>query len=330
MRYGLALPQYDFSLAGSPAGWPDIAGWAQRAEALGFNSVWLSDHLFYDLSRYGGPAGERAVLDCFTGLGALSASTTTVRLGALVVCNDLRNPAVLAKMAATVDVLSGGRFTLGLGAGWFEPEYRAAGIPFGSPGERVDRLSEAVQIIRTLLSEGEAEFEGRHYRIEGARCLPGPVQDPLPIFIGGRGDRVAALAGRLSDGFNSAWAWEPDDFAERVSIVNRAAERAGRDPSAVAKTVGLYALGARTQTLAEQRWRRYVDAGPPGRPEHRSFPLWARDKLAGTYSEIAAKIGRFEQMGVNEIILSFGSIPFQVCDPEAVDEFMEEVVPLVG
>ncbi len=330
MQYGLALPQYDFSLAGSPVGWPELAGWAQRAEALGFNSVWLSDHLFYDLSRYGGPAGERKVVDCFTGLSALGACTTTVRLGALVVCNDLRNPAVLAKMAATVDVLSGGRFTLGLGAGWFEPEYRAAGIPFGSPAERVDRLSEAVRIIRSLLSEGEVKFDGRHYRLDGALCLPRPIQDPLPIFIGGRGDRVASLAGRLSDGFNSAWAWEPDDFADRVSIVNRSAERAGRDPLEVAKTVGLYALPARTQALAEQRWQRYTAAGPAGRPEHLSFPLWARDKLAGTYREIATKIDRFAQIGVTEIILSFGSIPFQVCDPDAVDEFMAEVVPLVG
>ncbi len=330
MRFGLALPQYDFSLpAEGPIRWPSVLEWAQRAEALGFSSVWLSDHLFYDLARYGGPSGRQRALECFTGLGALSAATSRVRLGTLVACNDFRNPAVLAKMVSTLDVLSGGRMELGLGAGWFEAEYRAAGIPFDSHRTRVDRLSESVVIVRALLARGRINFEGTHYRVENARCLPPPVQPKLPVFVGGSGDRIARLAGRHADGFNSAWAWTPEAFAGRVELVNRAASRAGRDPSEVRKTVGLYTLPGRTEREVAARWRRYVECGPSGRPEHAFYEWWAQDKLAGTYDQLAERIRRFEEIGVTEMILTFGSLPFQICDPEAVDEFVEEVAPLV-
>jgi probable F420-dependent oxidoreductase len=330
LRFGLALPQYDFSLpAEGPIRWPSVLGWAQRAEALGFSSVWLSDHLFYDLGRYGGSSGRQRALECFTGLGALSAATSRVRLGTLVACNDFRNPAVLAKMVSTLDVLSGGRVELGLGAGWYEAEYRAAGIPFRSHRTRVGHLSEAVQIVRGMLSQGRLSFDGRHYRLEDARCLPPPGQPRLPVFVGGRGDRIARLAGRHADGFNSVWAWEPEAFAQRVELVNHAAADAGRDPSEVRKTVGLYTLPGRTEREISARWQRYVACGPSGRPEHAFYRRWAQDKLAGTYDQMAERIRRFEEVGVTEMILTFGSLPFQICDPEAVDEFVEEVAPLV-
>ena len=330
MQFGLALPQYDYSLpSNGKIRWQAVADWAVKAEDLGFRSVWLSDHLFYDLSRYGGPAGPQKGVECFTGLAALAVATKRVRLGALVACNDLRNPAVLAKMAATIDILSGGRLDLGMGAGWFQAEYRAAGIPFDPPAVRVERLSEALQIVRGLLDKGVLSFEGKHYRLEEARCFPKPVQDKLPVFVGGQGDRVARLAGRYADGFNSAWAWEPDDFAGRIDLVDRAARTAGRDPSQVAKTVGLYVLPGKTTADVERRWERYLACSPPGRPELLSFPIWAEDKLAGTYGEIAEKILQFKAVGVTEIILTFGSIPFQICEEEAVAEFMQETAPLV-
>ncbi len=330
LRFGLALPQYDYSLPdNAPIRWTSVVDWAVRAESLGFHSVWLSDHLFYDLARYGGPAGPQQGVECFTGLAGLSAVTGRLRLGTLVACNDLRSPALVAKMAATLDVLSGGRVDLGLGAGWFEPEYRAAGIPFERPGVRIRRLGEAVRIIRELLARGELDFEGSHYRLEGARCLPRPVQARLPVFVGGHGDRVARLAGRHADGFNSAWAWEPQDLADRIQLVNRTAEAAGRDPSDVNKTVGLYTLPGRTDRDVSERWSRYVRCSPSGRGLL-SFPIWARDKLAGTHMQLTDRIRKFEDLGVSEIVLTFGSIPFQVCDPEAVDEFMEEVAPLVA
>ena len=330
MRFGLALPQYDYSLPSEDSiSWQSVVDWAVRAEKLGFSSVWLSDHLFYDLTRYGGPSGEQRGVECFTGLSAVAAATSRVRMGSLVACNDFRNPALLAKVAATLDVLSGGRLDLGMGAGWFEAEYRAAGIPFETAAVRVGRLGEAIQIVRGLLDTGQMNFSGDYYRIDGAYCLPRPVQERVPVFIGGAGDRIARTAGRYADWFNSAWAWEPEDFAGRIRAVDRAAERAGRDPADISKTVGLYALPGATRGAVERRWQHYVSCSPPGRPEHISYALWAEDKLAGTYEQIAGRIRRFEALGVPEIILTFGSIPFQICDPEAVEEFMGEVAPLV-
>lgn len=299
-----------------------------RAERLGFHSVWLSDHLFYDLGRYGGPPQVQGAFECLTGLAALSLATSRVRLGSLVICNDLRHPALLAKAASTVDVLSGGRLELGMGAGWFEPEYRAAGIPFDPPGVRIGRLAEAVRIVRALLDGEEAVFAGRHYRLDGARCLPRPAQARVPITLGGSGGRIARLAGRLADGFNSAWSWTPSGFGRVVREVDRAAARAGRDPGAVAKTVGLYALPAASRRDAGARWRRYA----AGSPSVRALPpleIWSAGKLVGEYAAIAETIRRFAETGVSEIVLTFGSIPFQIADPEAVDEFMEEVAPLV-
>lgn len=307
-----------------------MVNWAVRAEELGFSSVWLSDHLFYDLGRYGGAQGAQRGVECFTGLAALSGATSRIRLGSLVACNDLRSPAVLAKMAATIDVVSGGRMQLGMGAGWFEAEYRAAGIPFDPPAVRVQRLGEALQILRGLLGTGRLTFNGNHYRLQDARCLPGPIQPRLPVFVGGSGDAVARLAGRYADGFNSAWAWEPEELADLNAVVDRAAEKAGRDPAEVVKTLGLYALPGRTEAAVRRRWERYVACSPAGRPEMRSLPMWAEGKLVGTRSQMADRIGRFEALGIDEIILTFGSIPFQICDPDAVAEFMEEVGPLVG
>ena len=130
MRFGLALPQYDFSLPG-PAGidWSFVRDWAHHAEALGFDSVWISDHLFLDVARYGGPDQPRGAMECLGTLAALGAATSRLRLGTLVVCNDLRPPAIVAKTAANIDVISGGRLELGIGAGWYERDFKAAGVP---------------------------------------------------------------------------------------------------------------------------------------------------------------------------------------------------------
>src|SRR5437660_5435364 len=148
MDIGLALPQFDFSVPGEqPLRWATVRHWATRAEALGFHSVWLADHLFFSIEKYGGPRREHGGFDPVVVLGALARATSRVRLGTLVLCAQLRPPAVLAKALATVDVVSNGRLTVGLGAGWYEPEYVAAGIAFERPGVRLAQLAEVVQIV---------------------------------------------------------------------------------------------------------------------------------------------------------------------------------------
>lgn len=189
MRLGLALPHYDTSLAGGRASWEGVERIARLAERTGFDSVWVSDHLFLDWAKYGGPDDAQGSLECWTTMAALAAATERMRVGSLTTCNDFRNPALLAKMASTLDVLSGGRLEVGLGAGWYEPEYRAAGIDFDPPATRIRRLGEAVEIVQRLLTGEELTFKGDHYTIDGAICRPRPVQDPRPrVWVGGKGD----------------------------------------------------------------------------------------------------------------------------------------------
>lgn len=326
MRIGLALPQYDFSLPDGIS-WPAVRDWAVRAEELGFDSVWLSDHLFFEISRYGGPAGPRATMECFTTLAACAAATSRIRVGSLVACNDLRPPSLVAKIAATLDVLSNGRLEIGLGAGWFEAEFREAGLEFRPAGERIARLAEAVQIVAGMLAEEAFSFEGRFYRVRDAFNLPRPVQNPRPpVWVGGKGDKITSVAGRFADGYNSVWAWTPEAYAGRIEVLERASAEAGRDPGSVRRSVGLYCLPGEDRRGLQARWARYVEAAL-GAIELDGLDAWREDKLSGTPQEIFDRISQFEALGVEEVILGFGALPFQIADPTAVEWFAAEVLP---
>src|ERR687892_877490 len=206
MRLGLALPHYDTSYAGRTVSWSAVRDAALLAERAGFSSVWVSDPLFLDWGKYGGPSTVQGALECWTTLSALAAVTERVRLGSLTLCNDLRNPALVAKMAATLDRLSGGRLDLGMGAGWYEPEFRAAGIPFDPPGTRIRRLGEAAEIVTRLLAGEELIFKGRYYTIAGALARPGPVQEPRPpLWIGGKGGPLPETAAPRPGGGEHSW-----------------------------------------------------------------------------------------------------------------------------
>lgn len=327
MRFGIALPQYDYSLPGEQRiDWPGVRDWAKRAEELGFDSAWVSDHLFSDVSKYGGPSGAWGVMECFTTLAAVAATTEKIRLGSLVACNDLRSPALLAKMVATLDALSKGRIEVGIGAGWFEPEYQAAGIPFDPPGVRIKRLGEAVQIVKGMLSSESFSFTGSYYKVKEAWNLPRSVQSPRPtVWVGGKGDRVAATAGRYADGYNAAWAWTPESYGDRIHRLEEGARAGGRDPSSVRKSVGLYCLPGSNRAEVEKRWQKYVEAGRGVFPGT-DFAEWKIDKLCGTPEEILRRIDEFSRLGVEEVILSFGILPFTIADREAVELFAQEVI----
>ncbi len=266
MDVGLALPQYDFSIPGeSPLRWETLLGWAERAEALGFGSVWLSDHLFLDISRYGAPPGDHGCFDALVALAAIARRTTKVRLGTLALCVPLRPATVLAKALATLDVISGGRLIAGLGAGWYEPELAAAGRTLERPGVRLARLAEAVQVVRGMFGGGPFTFEGTYERANGARCNPRPVQRPAPpIWVAGKGERLVELAGAHADGWNTAWIWTREDWKQRAALLDAACERAGRDPSSVTRSLGLYALAGEDEADLARRFRRLQELSPAG------------------------------------------------------------------
>ena len=182
------------------AGWryAELSALAREAERAGFESFWVSDHFF---GGEGFP--DRDCLEAWTLLAALARDTKTIRLGCLVAAAQYRNPALLAKIAAGVDQLSGGRLEFGIGAGWKENEYRAYGYEFASAGDRVTQLREVLEICRRLWTEERATYRGRHYRIEDAVCSPKPAQRPhMPVWVGGNGPRVMRTAARYADGFD--------------------------------------------------------------------------------------------------------------------------------
>ncbi len=336
MRLGLALPHYDTSLAGQPVSWDAVARVASKAEQSGFDSLWVSDHFFLDWSKYGGPDSVQGSLECWTTMSALASLTSRVRIGSLVLCNDFRYPGLVAKMAATLDLLSGGRLDLGLGAGWYEPEYRAAGIPFDRARERIERVGEAVEIITRLLSGEELTFKGEHYTIDGAICRPLGAQKPRPpVWIGGKGDRTLDVVARVADGWNFSWLGPFDAYRERSQRVDEACGRNGRDPKTLRRSVGAYILAGSDDADTERRFERLIERTPPGVMQSASgtpgvsWDEFRRERIAGPATEVAEQLSKLVDLGVEEVIVSLGVMPFQLADEEDVELVGSELAPLL-
>jgi alkanesulfonate monooxygenase SsuD/methylene tetrahydromethanopterin reductase-like flavin-dependent oxidoreductase (luciferase family) len=332
MRLGLALPHYDTSYRGEPVSWDAVCRVARLAESAGFDSVWVSDHLFLDWSKYGGPSDPQGSLECWTTLSALAASTSTIRLGSLTLCNDLRSPALLAKMAASLGLLSGGRLEVGMGAGWYEPEYRAAGIELDPPGVRIRRLGDAVEIVVRLLDGEEVTFKSESYTIDGAVCRPFPQPRPR-VWVGGKGDLLLRTTAKVADGWNYSWLGSLDDYAERSRVADRACEEAGRDPSTLARSVGAYVLAGTSDADVQRRYERLVERTPPGvlsGPSGTGAVSWdefRKARVAGTVDEVAERLASLGDLGVEEIIVSIGVLPFQLADEEDVELIGAEIAP---
>jgi probable F420-dependent oxidoreductase len=239
LKVGLIVPSFEGEFAGGTARWSDFEDIACLAEEVGFDSLWVTDHLLFRA-----PDGRTSGMwEGWSLLTALAAITHRVEIGSFVMCTGFRNPALLAKMAATVDEISGGRFILGLGAGWNEPEYRAFGYPFD---HRVDRFEEALQIICPLLREGYVDFAGAYYRARDCALRPrGPRSTGPPIMIGTAGPRMLRLTARYADLWNVMFTAEHGtrNRLDRVPVVRAAVDAAclaeGRDPATLARSTGV-------------------------------------------------------------------------------------------
>lgn len=328
MRFGLSLPHYDFSLPGvRPIGFDALAQHAARAEELGFDSVWVSDHFFYSLARYGAGAELRGSLEPLTALAGLALRTERVRLGTLVLGASFRHPSVLAKSATTIDLLSNGRLDLGLGAGWYREEFEAFGYPFGDVGERFAALEEAVEVLDGLLPGGPVTLEAGRVRLVEAYNRPVPAQRPRPpIWVGAKGgDRALRLVARHADGWNSVWRWTPEAYGERMTRARQLAERAGRDPATVRFSVGLYAIVGEDERDLRARWDAMA-AWLPGVLEGQTIDAWRADALVGTVEQVRERVAAFEALGVEEVVIAPAPLPFAIPDPSMVDLLAREVV----
>jgi alkanesulfonate monooxygenase SsuD/methylene tetrahydromethanopterin reductase-like flavin-dependent oxidoreductase (luciferase family) len=310
VHVGVALPQYESSLPGErPPRFATVARWAQRAEELGFDSVWLSDHVVFDLARYGGPGEPVHALEPLAALAALARCTTHVRLGTLVLCAALRPTSVLAKALATLDVLSGGRLDVGIGAGNYEPDFAAIGRSLPSPGARVMQLREMLVELTDLLAGGSVAASAPG--VTGGVLDPRPHQQPRPpVFVGGRGDRVLRTAVELADGWNTVWVWAPEQYSERLAVVDAACDAFGRDPASFSRSLGLYALAGEDERDLHRRFDRLAADSPPGILDGVGLGQWRQGRLVGTVQQISEQCESWAALGVDTLVVNPGAAPF--------------------
>ena len=279
--------------------WTDLRAAGLAVEDAGWDSLWIDDHLLAD---EGDPTDPK--LEGWTTLAALAVLTTRVRLGLLVAANTFRSPGLTAKLATTLDHLSGGRAVLGIGGGWFGREHEAFGIDFGAGfGERLDRLDEAVGLIRRLLDGEVVTHEGRFYRMDGAVCEPRPVQARLPILIGGSGPtktlRTTARFADLWNGYGS-----PERIAAVSDVLRERCEEVARSYTDIERTVTVHAVVRDTATEAETAWAVIAERhGLEGRVAADGTDRGLT--FGGSPAAFAAFVERYREIGVGEVIVVF-------------------------
>jgi alkanesulfonate monooxygenase SsuD/methylene tetrahydromethanopterin reductase-like flavin-dependent oxidoreductase (luciferase family) len=294
MRIGIQLPEVEYS-----ARWADLRDIARVAETIGLDSIWVGDHYLYRDAR-----GSRGPWEAWTQLAAIAAVTERVTIGPLVAATAFHAPLVLAKLAATVDEISGGRLTLGIGAGWNEVEFRALGIPFT---DRVGRFEEAFMIVRTLLRDGAIDFEGRFYSARDCELLPrGPRPGGPPLMIGSNGPRMLRIALPYVHAWNSwftGFGNRPEGVGRLRELVDGACRSVGRHPSEVERTLAvLVALpGATGARLPDP-------SAPP---------------LRGSPDELAESLRGFAREGIGHLQLVID--PITPCGVEALGAILERL-----
>jgi alkanesulfonate monooxygenase SsuD/methylene tetrahydromethanopterin reductase-like flavin-dependent oxidoreductase (luciferase family) len=233
MRIGVTVPlAYGDVADGRAPTFAETVTFAQLAERVGLDSIWVYDHLIFKFP----PEPDEGLHEAWTILSALSAVVPRVELGALVMCTSFRNAGLMAKMAATLDTISGDRLILGMGAGWHEPEYTSFGYPFD---HLVGRFEEDIEVIDRLLRGESVDFEGKWSRYAGAQLLPPPARK-TPVLIASKGERMLRLTARWADAWNTAWYGRIDDtLRERTAGIDAALAEAGRDRTSLRKTVGI-------------------------------------------------------------------------------------------
>jgi len=302
VRFGLQIETY-----GQEDAFGRMLAVARLAEELGFESVWYEDHFsLFDEERPDEPWPQ---LECMTTLAALAASTGRIGIGALVVGVPYRNPALLAKMWTTLDVVSAGRAIAGLGAGWNEEEFAAYGYEFGSVGERMDALEDAVRIADRMMRESPATYHGKRHSITGARNDPPPVRRPRPpILVGGNGEkRTLKIVARHADMCNVCGS--PDDGRRRFGALRGHCEDAGRPYEEITRTINLWMVLARDEAERTEKRRRFPDAFSVDTPE-----------------EAIGGIRAFEEAGAQYAIVKI----LDAADLDPVRLFAREVMPAFG
>lgn len=302
IKFGVNLPQFG-------ADWPEVKDMALLADEAGFDSVWVADHFF--------GVGADDPLESWTEMTAVAAITRRVEIGFLVLCNNYRPPALLAKMAMTFDQISNGRLILGIGGGWFVQEYEAYGYEFPSIRTRLEQLEEGLEILKKMWTEDSPTFHGVHYHVEDARCLPKPTRKPHPpILIGGAGEKILLrLVARYADIWNNLGITH-GEVTKKLACLREHCEKVGRRFEEIEisqQTIGAIGLSkdeARRRTEEVHQEVGFLAGAPELCP-------------TGTPDEIIARVKKSIAMGITTFIVSFG----RHAATEAVKLFAREVIP---
>ena len=297
-------------IEGAQAQWQKSVDVAVLAEELGYDSIWVYDH-FHNVPK---PAQE-AVFECWTTIAAISQRTSRIRLGQMVGCNSYRNPGLLAKITSTVDVISGGRLDWGIGAGWYESEYRGYGYEFAKPSDRIGMLKETVEIVKSMWSQPETTYDGKYYKMSRANCDPKPLQQPHPpIWIGGGGEqltlRVVAQHADVSN-FGSSL----EEFTKKRAILQQHCKVVGRDEDTIRKTIS-------SEVFIRETEAEVIAAGSKnlwGEPAE----SWRSKALVGTPEQVSEKIQKYLDAGCT------GFVPWCADYPstESLELFATKVIP---
>ena len=298
------------SIDGAENKWQAAVDVAVKAEQLGFDSLWVYDH-FHNVPV---PAHE-AVFECWTTLAAISQRTSRIRLGQMVGCNSYRNPGLLAKITSTLDVISGGRVEWGIGAGWYENEYRGYGYDYPKPSARIGMLRETVEIVKSMWTNAETNYDGKYYKMSRANCDPKPLQQPTPpVWIGGGGEqltlRVVAEHADVSN-FGSSL----EEFTKKRAILQDHCRIIGRDEDTIRKTIS-------SEVFIRETEKEVIEAGSKnlwGEPAE----SWRAKALVGTPEQVSEKIQKYLDAGCT------GFIPWCADYPstETLELFATKVIP---
>lgn len=312
--FGMFIPQgWKMELAsidGAENQWNRAVEIAVRAEELGFDSLWVYDH-FHNVPR----PSQEAVFECWTTMAAISQRTSTIRLGQMVGCNSYRNPGLLAKITSTIDVISGGRLEWGIGAGWYESEYKGYGYEFAKPSDRIGMLKETVEIVKSMWTQSETTYDGKYYKLSRANCDPKPLQKPNPpVWIGGGGEqltlRVVAQHADVSN-FGSSL----EEFVAKREILKGHCAAIGRDEDTIRKTIS-------SEVFIRETEQEVIDAGClnawGGDAEQ-----WRQKALVGTPEQVSEKIQKYLDAGCT------GFVPWCPDYPstETMELFATKVIP---
>ena len=310
VKFGIvAWKTFDFR----PYSYDMIKKLAVEGERLGFESFWLSDHL-----HAANPTDP--CYECYTTLSALASETRRIRLGPLVTCVSYRSPSILAKMGATLDVISGGRLEFALGAGWDLAEYTAYGIPFPPSSVRVQQVEEGLQIVRKMWTEAESSFEGRYFTIRKAVNEPKPLQKPHPpIWLGTKSKNMLKLVAKYADGWNIDVAFTPDIYRQKLNILTESCKAVGRDADGIRKSIATEIILAKTEGEVKELVDKYSSR----------FSIKPEDcfyqRMVGTPEQIAEKLRKYVDLGVDLVIGYF--INGHTLRP--IELFSEKVIPNV-